>query len=332
MTSALKSVVKVEKDSSLNLRRIFSTCGTIRNVYASGFIEFGDAASVDRAVALQASLPRGTRVLRIDDNPQLVEQYRKVNPAFVFPKPRSNSENSPPSTGGFIGALKSTQKPVSSSHLRRQVSSKSRPSSTHAPPSAAPPVSAQKLSPNPMNHIPIRVCGETLTLDLCSLAGDAASVIQLLKLSSSDRGTWLIVAAYYRRIGNSEAAKEVATALLEALREFNVPDGDLKPVFLLLSGCETDLGKKEKLKDGDASGHYKNAEKWLQKVYGANMPLSATVSEQRARSPSADYRKLEREVESLRERKRKLEDMVGQERETRRRIEKELETMKRERW
>jgi hypothetical protein len=61
----------------------------------------------------------------------------------------------------------------------------------------------------------MRLCGENITLDLPSLAGNPATVIELLKVTLSERGNWLIVAAYYRRTGNPAAAVLVVTAMLE---------------------------------------------------------------------------------------------------------------------
>ena len=64
----------------------------------------------------------------------------------------------------------------------------------------------------------MRLCGENITLDLRSLAGDPATVIQLLKLTSSERGNWLIVAAHFRRTGNAQGAKDVVNAMLEGAK------------------------------------------------------------------------------------------------------------------
>lgn len=66
----------------------------------------------------------------------------------------------------------------------------------------------------------MRLCGENITLDLRSLAGDPGSVIELLKVTASERGNWLIVGAYYRRIGNPGGAKAVVTAMLEGVDAF----------------------------------------------------------------------------------------------------------------
>jgi hypothetical protein len=54
------------------------------------------------------------------------------------------------------------------------------------------------------------------------------------------------------------------------LTQHGVREDDLKPAFLMLSGCETDLWKLTRSSDtaGVALQHYENAKKWLQKVYG----------------------------------------------------------------
>ncbi|GLB37540.1 hypothetical protein LshimejAT787_0405910 [Lyophyllum shimeji] len=46
-------------------------------------------------------------------------------------------------------------------------------------------------------------------------------------------------------------------------------EDDLKPAFILLSGCETDLAKRAKAsQSSDAEEHYQKSQAWLQKVYG----------------------------------------------------------------
>ncbi|KAJ7072214.1 hypothetical protein C8F01DRAFT_1102963 [Mycena amicta] len=350
----LTRLVKAEKATStdnkaLNLRRIFEYVGEIRAIHASGFIEFSDGESAQRAVALE--IP-GVRVFDVASSPRLAEQYRKVNPsAFTEGPTEDKPRPAPPSSpkASILRSLKSA-KPVSSHPRRRPLS---HPSVSSAAPATTPSAPLD-------DHILIRLCGEIITLDLSSLASDPATIIELLRLPACDRGNWLIVAAYYRRMGNHKCAKEVMEAMLEAVKTFNIPDNDLKPAFLLLSGCETDLGKMEKLK-GDsekASKHYGNAGKWLRKVYGSNPPPESdnprgtfrpgaslrTRIEARA-SPGPDYRKLEREVQSLRDRhardttlisefrtlKRRLEDSIAVERAVRRRMDSEVDQLIRER-
>ncbi|KAF7315551.1 40S ribosomal protein [Mycena indigotica] len=288
----LTTLVKAEKTTSsefINLRRLFEGCGEIRAIHASGFVEFADARSAERAIALNIN---GVRVFQVASSSRLVEQYRKVNPSAFAESSRQHpadekSRRAPASTNTIFRSLKTTQKPVSS-HTPPQ------PSTPVASPSS---VIAPKAS---QNRILIRLCGEIVTLDLTSLPSEnPTTVIELLN-ATHDRGNWLIVAAYYRRTGNPKGAKEVMTAMLDALKELNIPENDLKPAFLLLSGCETDLAKIEKLK-GDskqASEHYSKGEKWLRKVYGENLPPFSQESNGVSalnnpviRPPGPDYQK-----------------------------------------
>jgi hypothetical protein len=55
------------------------------------------------------------------------------------------------------------------------------------------------------------------------------------------------------------------------MMEHGISEGDLKPAFLFLSGCETDLAKQARSAQStvEVAEHYKNARTWLQKVYGS---------------------------------------------------------------
>ncbi|KAJ7251556.1 hypothetical protein B0H12DRAFT_1119582 [Mycena haematopus] len=422
--NSLKRVVKIEKSTpeSLNLRRIFGagSCGEIRAIHASGFIEFEDSTSAERAVSLKLDIP-GVRVFAVASQQRLVDQYRVVNPsAFAERDDRqsgsstgrssevrndigtTNRRETPdikendtlsspvPETGFLLQSLKSSGTPVSQpsdpradivepslSHNDAMLAATSpvavsRSFPTHL--SSPAPSSSSAANPFPCieKRILMRLCGENITLDLSSFAGDPSTVIELLKVTLSERGNWLIVGAYYRRTGNPAAAITVVTAMLEALKQFNIPDDDLKPAFLLLSGCETDLGKLARFKcDADkVSEHYNNAQKWLHRIYGANIPPlpSPPSAENSTRqpitpraptsiqsridtsgpapsAPRSDSRMLEREIQSLRARhthntnvladvrasKRKLEQTVDIERVARRRLQHELEKMEKER-
>ncbi|KAJ7188109.1 hypothetical protein C8R46DRAFT_9944 [Mycena filopes] len=242
--------------------------------------------------------------------------------------------------------------------------------SPHSPFMAPLPLLATSSSPpaNPFpcieNHILMRLCGENITLDLRSLAGDPATVIELLKLTASERGNWLIVGAYFRRTGNPAGAVAVTTAMLEALKQFNIPENELKPAFLLLSGCYTDLARSDS--DPDKVSHYNNqAQQWLQKVYGPSTPplappnvddpkrpkattpprapaslrsridTTSAPSAPRLHPTSPNHRMMEREIQSLRDRhanmKRKLEETVEIERVSRRRLQRELDDVSKQR-
>ncbi|KAJ7497420.1 hypothetical protein FB451DRAFT_231744 [Mycena latifolia] len=407
---SLTRVVKVANSSpseSLNLRRIFGSCGEIRALHASGFIEFVDAASAGRALSLALNIP-GVRILDVSSQPRLVDQYRVVNPsAFAeahdmqsnaaagtsrssgvrndlggrtrFPLGTQNigrpdnvlhslDSSYVPETGLFLQTLKSSDTPISSSSGPQvDPNDRNNPSNaTSVPPSfpAAPPPSTSSVSPavNPFpcidNLIRLRLCGENITLDLRSLAGDPAAVIELLKATASERGNWLIVGAYYRRTGNYGGAKAVVTAMLQALKQFNIPEADLKPAFLLLSGCETDLGKIARAKGdpGKAAEHYNNAQKWLHKVYGASPPPagpeSSNVNDSKRTSPprapaslrsridtsapsaprprsypppSPNHRMLERELQSLRDRHTHNTNVISDIRSAKRKLEDTVE-------
>ncbi|THV02377.1 hypothetical protein K435DRAFT_963110 [Dendrothele bispora CBS 962.96] len=205
------------------------------------------------------------------------------------------------------------------------------------------------------SHIAVSFSGETFTYDLRSLQSDPREIIQLLKSSASERGNWMIIAAHYRRIGNPSAAITVMTELLDVMAQHSVPEQDLKPVFLLLSGCEKDLGTKHKNADVKISAdHYRNAQKWLQKVYNpgpgsvSSAPVAVSVTPHTppaSRSESTRPTPLERQVQSLRDRlnnhvnllaesqslKRELEDDFVQERGKRRKLERQVEDLRKER-
>jgi hypothetical protein len=143
------------------------------------------------------------------------------------------------------------------------------------------------------------------------------------------------------------------------LKQFNIPDNDLKPAFLLLSGCETDLGKLARSK-GDTdkvAEHYNNAQKWLHRIYGADIPPlsspspSADKSKRKATSPpraptslqsridtsgpapsaprshlpSPDARALEREIQSLRDRHSHSVNVLADVRAAKRKLEDAVE-------
>ena len=59
-----------------------------------------------------------------------------------------------------------------------------------------------------------------------------------------------------------------------------VSEQDIKPAFLMLSGCEVDLAKKAKKKKDTAAAlvHYGAAQKWLQRVFGEGAPTPETLA------------------------------------------------------
>lgn len=148
-----------------------------------------------------------------------------------------------------------------------------------------------------------------------------------------------------------------------AMTEHGIPEGDLKPAFLFLSSCETDLARQAKTAQKitvEAAEHYKNARKWLQKVYGPGEPpaasQAASVMERNASSfplqPSkattqaidrgdnvepgnklnqtsarafAQQRILEREIQSLRDRQLEQSNLLSDTRAAKRKLEDDFD-------
>jgi hypothetical protein len=57
--------------------------------------------------------------------------------------------------------------------------------------------------------------GEIITYDLKALDSDTRPVIELLKITDSERGNWMTVGAYYRRSGHIRAAMSVIQTMIE---------------------------------------------------------------------------------------------------------------------
>lgn len=144
-----------------------------------------------------------------------------------------------------------------------------------------------------------------------------------------------------------------------------VPDSDLKPAYLFMSGCETDLAKLSKLEKKCSTviaAHYDSAKMWLQKVFGKAEPAKNDKEDKENEYPSTktvpnevlktqeinipamstnleDVCNLEREIQSLRDRnaaqarqiaelrvsKRKIEDDYYYERNIRRKYQNRME-------
>ncbi|KAK7053408.1 hypothetical protein VNI00_004034 [Paramarasmius palmivorus] len=206
--------------------------------------------------------------------------------------------------------------------------------------------------------------GLLFSYSLSGLKSDPREITELLKITSSERGLWIVVGAHYRRKGLPDAAVSVMHAMLEVMTQRRIPESDLKPAYLLLSGCESDLARKAQQDPLQSTKHHKNSVKWLQKVYGEYKselppppPFSAPTA-QRSTSPRfpsevgpvlsasrGEERDLERELQSLRDQvnhqksllasirasKRRLEDDFDAERNIRRRLERQVDDLKRER-
>jgi hypothetical protein len=65
------------------------------------------------------------------------------------------------------------------------------------------------------SQIHVTLCGEHITYDLNTLEPEPQGIITLLKLTMSERGAWMVVAAYYRRKKLISAAIAVMTSMLD---------------------------------------------------------------------------------------------------------------------
>ncbi|KAF8897060.1 hypothetical protein CPB84DRAFT_1781459 [Gymnopilus junonius] len=264
----------------------------------------------------------------------------------------SSRENGPPAEHGSKEAT---------SHLSNSQDAYLTVSSEDTAPSAVTcPISCE-------TRISMILCGEVITYDLKGIDSDPRVIIELLKVTKSERANYMVVAACYRRAGNPQSAKAV---LLSMIDEFKKRDGIAKgyqPVFLMLSGCEADLAKMAQTNNKDLSvvaGYHAAAKEWLQKVFGTTE--TKTIEKMKSKVPEkhplptrprafsnskpgpvfdAEKSRIEREVQSLRTRmanhtthlfelrasKRKLEEDIVYERNLRRKLQRELENTEKER-
>jgi hypothetical protein len=94
------------------------------------------------------------------------------------------------------------------------VSTRSSLSTYVQPPSCTP---GPLVSPSFPLNTPLSLCfhGEIITYDLKALDSDTRPIIELLKITDSERGNWMTVGAYYRRCGNTRAAMTVIQTMIE---------------------------------------------------------------------------------------------------------------------
>jgi hypothetical protein len=73
------------------------------------------------------------------------------------------------------------------------------------------------INPSFSLNTPLSLCfhGEMITYDLKALDSDTRPIIELLKITDSERGNWMTVGAYYRRSGNARAAMTVIQTMIE---------------------------------------------------------------------------------------------------------------------
>ncbi|KZT19053.1 hypothetical protein NEOLEDRAFT_75101 [Neolentinus lepideus HHB14362 ss-1] len=167
---------------------------------------------------------------------------------------------------------------------------------------------------SPSAHITLALHGERISLDLNTLNNDPHPVVALLQTAQCGRESWMIVGGHYRMRGNPAAALVVTTAMIDVLTSAGVPERELKPAYLMLSGCHRDLAQRAAQGSDEAAGHLAEAVRWLQKVYGRDAPpLDPPVCRPTRTSPGR-IRILEREIACLRARldgARQLEDEVA---------------------
>ncbi|KAF7428178.1 hypothetical protein PC9H_007399 [Pleurotus ostreatus] len=277
-----------------NVRQVFAKNGGLRGIHwtpgsSDLFLEFNEDAGAAHALALHKLMP-DIKVRALDGDPVLVEQYRN---AMAASRRETRSTDQP-----LPGAPpRQAVKPIipSASHanplsIDPSVFASLLPSSSGLPKGSAASKTSSLFSSKTKSapvmafsvdgRLSITYHGETFSYDMKTTDGDPRAIIALLKLSTSDPGTWLTAAAYHRRQGHSRSALDILMALLKFMDGLEVPDTQRKPVWLMLSGCETDMAKSAKgdpiTRPAVIAQHYKDSAKWLQKVYGVDIPQHYT--------------------------------------------------------
>ncbi|KAI0029658.1 hypothetical protein K488DRAFT_88514 [Vararia minispora EC-137] len=210
--------------------------------------------------------------------------------------------------------------------------------------------------------ISMTLCGERVHYDLSTLEDDPATIIRLLKMSASDRDNWMIIASSYRRAGKLHAAILVVSKMLDVMKVNGILEEDLRPAFLMLASCYTELRRRTVAfhgKETDESRvQHERARSWLQKVHGHTglgsnptdtiastiTPASPAFSRALASRPMAG-KLVKREMQLLRDQqishltqlaeiiagKRKADDSImQQERSRRRRLEQEKQELEKQ--
>ncbi|RDB24782.1 hypothetical protein Hypma_007784 [Hypsizygus marmoreus] len=206
----------------------------------------------------------------------------------------------PPHSESFFQALKSSRSRFSMSTSREKQPPNDTSSATTiasgqdniATISSSPQFSLPDASfspPEPVLYLSFY--GETIFYNLKSLDKDPHPIIELLRLTASERGSWMVVGAYYRRIGNTRAALSVIEAMIKVMAEQGLPEDNLKPAYLFLSSCEIDLARLARSSQPDAAEeHHKASKTWLQKVYGAFEPIPVPNTSQVRGNPASSPR------------------------------------------
>ncbi|KAF7969494.1 hypothetical protein HWV62_27243 [Athelia sp. TMB] len=133
-------------------------------------------------------------------------------------------------------------------------------------------------------NLTLAIYGEVVNYDLNTLDPEPRTIIEMLKMSASERDKWMVIGCYYRNKGIPEAAIKVVQTMIRVMKGRGVQDADLKPAFLLLFDCETLLCKmvlaKESRRSECSDEHARKALEWLHKIYNdVNLPLSVAERE-----------------------------------------------------
>lgn len=296
------------------------------------FVQYRHRESAERALHLKLGSSAGLRVYPIHSDLSLVEQFRSCRPYGLLRQlPKRGTLSLAPTNYLELGAKGKQKDPLEGrpSDLAALDRTRSSLENRHGYPSLPRPTSAslpRRPSTPKMPHICrtnsdpntgvdkqtsldtspasfsldsrliLDIQGQKITYDLAKdPEQNPKLVIELLKLSSSERGNWMVAGAHFRRIGKPHAAIDIMHAMIEgaelpgqdqysnplthsiALVTNGFTEAKLKPVFLLLSGCELDLAIYTR-DSGDLAAsqqHYVNVNMWLQKVYGTSLPATS---------------------------------------------------------
>jgi hypothetical protein len=83
------------------------------------------------------------------------------------------------------------------------------------PPSHTPVTQFDPSPFSPDTRLSLYFHGEAIAYDLKALDPDTRPIIELLKVTDSERGSWMTVGAYYRRSGNIRAAMSVVQTMIQ---------------------------------------------------------------------------------------------------------------------
>lgn len=223
------------------------------------FVQYRQRESAERALHLKLGSSAGLRVYPIHSEPKLVQQFRSCKPRGFLRQPPQRGTLSLAPTNYLKPGAKGKQKdspdrrssdlarhallglenrhghpsilrPTSASlprgpsglktpHICRTNSDPSTGASRYTSPDSSP------ASFSLDSHLVMDIQGQKVTYDLAKdPEQNPKLVIELLKLSSSERGNWMVAGAHFRRIGKPHAAIDIMYAMIEGVE---LPGQDL---------------------------------------------------------------------------------------------------------